>query len=260
MSRSRHTERRESRRERRKESRHSVKKHHHHRSSGSSSRHRHSVISEKPPVPRDFHCHICGKAHWTVYCDRLQRHPEHYPLMDAERGCRQCGQQGHSASQCRIKKYLCRDCGGMHDTRDCAFAHVGEDWYEFFDPKTRHVYYANSDESQIQWNPPTHELDTVYWYCSRCQVMISAKFRECLLCHSIRPESKPQETLTADSDSSISSSSSASSSSSGEGDSSYTSGSSSSSSSSGSDSVFDSSSSDDDDEQGQTVKPDSRAL
>ncbi|TPP46803.1 hypothetical protein CGC20_21015 [Leishmania donovani] len=178
MSHSRHSERRESRRERRKESRHSVKKHHHHRSSGGSSRHRHNVINEKTPVPRDFHCHICGKTHWTVYCDRLQQHPENYPLMDAERGCRQCGQQGHSASQCRIKKYLCRDCGGMHDTRDCVFSHVGEDWYEFYDPKTRHVYYANSDESQIQWNPPTHQLDTIYWYCSRCQVMISAKFRE----------------------------------------------------------------------------------
>lgn len=195
-------------------------------------------------MPRDFHCHICGKQHWTVYCDRLQQHPENYPLMDAERGCRQCGQQGHSASQCRIKKYLCRDCGGMHDTRDCIFSHVGEDWYEFYDPQTRHVYYANSDESQIQWNPPTHELDTIYWYCSRCQVMISAKFRECLLCHSIRPESKQQETLTADSDSDSSSSSSTSSNSS----SSDTSCLSPSSSSSGSTSSSDSSS-DDDDEQ-----------
>ncbi|GET92380.1 hypothetical protein, conserved [Leishmania tarentolae] len=214
MSRSRHGERRESRRERRKESRHSVKRRHHHRSSGSSSRHRHKVINEKTPVPRDFHCHICGKAHWTVYCDRLQQHPENYPLMDAERGCRQCAQQGHSASQCRIKKYLCRDCGGMHDTRDCVFSHVGEDWYEFYDPRTRHVYYANSDESQIQWNPPSHELDTIYWYCSRCQVMISSKFRECLLCHSIRPESKQQEMLTTDSNSDSSSSTSTSSSSS----------------------------------------------
>ncbi|KAG5494045.1 hypothetical protein JKF63_01879 [Porcisia hertigi] len=200
MSHSRHSDRRESRRERRKESRSSVKKHHRHSSSAGSSRHRHITTKDKPPVPRDFHCHICGKAHWTVYCGRLQQNPENYPLMDAKRGCRQCGQRGHSTSQCRIKKYLCRDCGGMHDTRDCTFAHVGEDWYEFFDPQTRHLYYANSDESQIQWNPPTHELDTIYWYCSRCQVMISAKFRECLLCHSIRPESKQHEGLTTDSD------------------------------------------------------------
>ncbi|CAJ1007900.1 hypothetical protein Q4I28_003213 [Leishmania naiffi] len=247
MSRSRHSERRESRHERRKESRHSVKKHKHHSSSGSSSRHRHAVSIEKLPVPRDFHCHICGKTHWTVHCDRLQRHPENYPLMHAERGCHQCGQQGHSVSQCRIKKYLCRDCGGMHDTRDCIFAHIGEDWYEFFDLKTRHVYYANSDESQIQWNPPTHELDTVYWYCSRCQVMISTKFRECLLCHSIRPESKQQEMLTTDSDSESSSSSGSSST--------GTSGSSSRSSSSRSNSSSDRSSDADDDEQSTSGKP-----
>lgn len=177
--------------------------------------------AEKTAVPRDFHCHLCGKNHWTVDCEQLKAHPGNHPLMDAERGCWQCGQRGHNAAQCRIKKYLCQDCGGMHDTRDCVYSHAAEDWYEFYDPQTRHVYYVNSDESQVQWNPPTHELDTVYWYCPHCKIVIPSKHRECLLCHAIRPESKPEAAYPtgSDSDSDTSSSSSSSSSTSSSSDS-----------------------------------------
>ncbi|KPA82399.1 hypothetical protein ABB37_03475 [Leptomonas pyrrhocoris] len=179
-----------------------------------SNKRRSSSNPEKPPVPRDFHCHICGKNHWTIDCELLKQHPGNYPMMDAELGCWQCAQRGHNASQCRIKRYLCRDCGGMHDTRDCVYSHIGEDWYEFYDSSTRHVYYVNSDESEVQWGPPTHQLDTVYWYCSHCKVMIPAKHRECLLCHAIRPTSKAEAADPTDSDSDAGGDSSSSSSSS----------------------------------------------
>jgi hypothetical protein len=251
MSRGQRTDRRESRRSHRDHDRHRKRdrSHERHRSRTLERRHRsgthRSSNADKPAAPRDFHCHICGKNHWTVDCEQLKQQPSKFALMDASLGCWQCGQRGHNASQCRIKKYLCRDCGGMHDTRDCVYSHVGEDWYEFYDPQTMHVYYVNSDESQVQWNPPTHQLDTVYWYCPHCKIVIPSKHRECLLCHAIRPQSKEEAAYATDSESESDSSSSSSSTSSTDNDSGTTT--TSSSSSSGWSSVSSSSDSSDSD-------------
>lgn len=145
-----------------------------------------------------------------------------------KKGCWQCGQQGHLAAQCSVKKYYCNDCGGLHDTKDCAYDHVGEEWYEFYDQRTRHVFYVNSDESQVQWNPPTHELDVIYWYCAACEIMNPGKVSECLLCHAARRVSAPLEEEDEDDTSSVSSSSRSSSGSSDSSNSNSSSGSSSS--------------------------------
>lgn len=88
----------------------------------------------------------------------------------------------------------------MHDTKDCAYDHVPEEWYEFFDNKTRHVFYTSADESVLQWNPPTHELDTVMWCCVKCSLMIPSKYNECLKCHSIRPKSEENVQSSSDED------------------------------------------------------------
>ena len=255
MSRGHRSDRRERRRGSRdrdhKRKRDRSREHEHERTRRRKSEHRHrGGNNDKSNLPRDFHCHLCGKNHWTVDCERLKQHPGNYPMLDAVRGCWQCGQRGHNASQCRTKKYLCPDCGVMHDTRDCVYSHVGEDWYEFYDPLTRHVYYVNADESQVQWSPPTHQLDTVYWYCPHCKIMIPSKHRECLQCHVIRPESKEQAAYPTDSDSDSDISSSSSSSSSTSSTSSTSSIQSSSSSSSGWSSVSSSSDEADSDNDG----------
>lgn len=169
---------------------------------------------ERPLVSANFSCHLCGRNHWTVDCPKVLRNPEEYPLVDRRKGCWQCGQRGHNAGQCKKKKYRCKECGGLHDTKDCIYDHVPEEWCEFVDPATRHVFYANGDESEVQWMPPTHELDVVLWYCPPCRVLNPSVTDECLKCHAARPA-----TLHAAEDEEESSSSSSSSSSDSESDS-----------------------------------------
>ncbi|CCW60712.1 unnamed protein product [Phytomonas sp. EM1] len=144
------------------------------------------------PSPRVF-CHICVQNHWTVECPRLRAHPEDHPLMDRKRGCWKCAQRGHTAEQCPMRKFLCRECGGVHDTKECAFDYVGKEWHEFFDPVTRHLFYTNAEDTEAQWLAPTHELDVVLWLCPHCQVMIPSKYQECVQCHRVRPQSAPTD-------------------------------------------------------------------
>ncbi|PWV11026.1 hypothetical protein C3747_63g64 [Trypanosoma cruzi] len=159
-----------------------------------------------PSAPASFVCHICTKNHWTVACPRLERNPEQYPLMDRKRGCWKCAQRGHPSAQCPVKKYRCADCGGIHDTRDCEFDHKSEEWHEFYDPITQHVFYSHSETHEVQWTPPTHRLDVVLWFCPNCNILMPTSVPECVKCHAPRMESK----ISSDSSSSESSSSSSS--------------------------------------------------
>ncbi|CAD2214891.1 hypothetical protein ADEAN_000234400 [Angomonas deanei] len=141
-----------------------------------------------PPVTRNVICHICERNHWTVECRKLYDNPDQYPYLDRKRGCFKCGKRGHDLVDCREERYRCKECGGVHKTKDCYFDHVPEEWHEFFDVHTRHVYYVNSaNNKEVSWEPPAHELDEIYWYCSVCQLMIPNKYNECLKCHKARP-------------------------------------------------------------------------
>lgn len=140
-----------------------------------------------PRVPGDFSCHVCGRNHWTVECPKVERNPEDYPLMDRKKGCYRCGERGHTAVQCKKIKYRCKECGGLHDTKGCVYDHTGEEWHEFTDAATSHAFYTNSDESQVQWTRPAHELDSVLWYCPACRVLNPDKYDECLKCRAARP-------------------------------------------------------------------------
>lgn len=143
-----------------------------------------------PAVPASFICHICAKNHWTVACPRLRQSPNDYPLMDRKKGCWKCAQRGHSSSQCPVKKYRCNDCGGIHDTRDCEFDHKSEEWHEFYDPITEHVFYSHSETHEVQWTPPTHRLDVVLWFCQNCSILLPTSVSECVKCHALRKESR----------------------------------------------------------------------
>ncbi|EPY17720.1 hypothetical protein STCU_10452 [Strigomonas culicis] len=123
--------------------------------------------------------------------------------MDAQKGCCQCGQRGHRVADCTRHKYHCRECGGVHDTKDCVYNHKAEEWHEFLDPLSRHVFYVNyADPKEVQWNPPSHEIDIVLWYCPSCQLMIPAEYNECLKCHAPRPVSREDGDTSSDEDSS----------------------------------------------------------
>ncbi|KAG8349010.1 hypothetical protein TRVL_00169 [Trypanosoma vivax] len=143
-----------------------------------------------PVVPSSFACHICTKNHWTVSCPRLLNAPGAFPHMDPKKGCWRCAQRGHSSIQCPVKKHRCSDCGGIHDTRDCEFDHKSEEWHEFYDTVTRHVFYCNSETREVQWMPPSHRLDVVLWYCTACSVLLPTAVPECVKCHVPRPESQ----------------------------------------------------------------------
>ncbi|KAH9577266.1 hypothetical protein LSM04_001499 [Trypanosoma melophagium] len=158
-----------------------------------------------PSVPASFACHICTKNHWTVNCPRLRQSPQEFPLLDKKKGCWKCAQRGHPSSQCPVKKYRCADCGGLHDTRDCEFDHKSEEWHEFYDPITEHVFYTHSETQEVQWTPPTHRLDVVLWFCSNCKILLTNTIQECVKCHMPRPESKvtpPSSTSSGSSSSS----------------------------------------------------------
>nr|CCC90029.1 conserved hypothetical protein [Trypanosoma congolense IL3000] len=159
-------------------------------------------------VPSSFACHICTKNHWTVDCPRLRHAPNEFPLMDRKRGCWKCAQRGHSSPQCTVKKYRCVDCGGLHDTRDCEFDHRSEEWHEFFDTKTQHVFYCNSETKEVRWTPPPHRLDVVLWFCAGCKILLPATIPECVKCHAPRPQSKLSSSMSPQSSPSVTSSSS----------------------------------------------------
>ncbi|AAZ10749.1 WW domain containing protein, putative [Trypanosoma equiperdum] len=154
-----------------------------------------------PAVHASFACHICSKNHWTVSCPRLRLSPRDYPLMDREKGCWKCAQRGHSSAQCQVKKYRCSDCGGLHDTRDCEFDHKSEEWHEFFDSTTQHVFYCNSETGEVQWTPPTHKLDVVLWFCSNCSILLPTSVPECVKCRVPRPHSKVSDAASSSSSS-----------------------------------------------------------
>ncbi|KEG12285.1 hypothetical protein DQ04_01831030 [Trypanosoma grayi] len=159
-------------------------------------------------VPPSFLCHICTKNHWTISCPQLWQNPQDYPLMDKRKGCRKCAQRGHLSSQCPVKKYRCADCGGLHDTRDCEFDHKSEEWHEFYDPVTQHVYYAHSETQEVRWTPPAHWLDVVLWFCSNCRVLMPTTLPECVKCHAPRMESRVSNVSSPSSSSSSATSSS----------------------------------------------------
>ncbi|RNF07051.1 hypothetical protein TraAM80_03685 [Trypanosoma rangeli] len=158
-----------------------------------------------PAVPASFACHICTKNHWTVACPRLQRNPDEFPLMDRKKGCWKCAQRGHPSAQCPVKKYHCADCGGLHDTRDCEFDHKSEEWHEFYDPNTQHVFYSHSETREVQWTPPTHRLDVVLWFCPNCNILLPTTVPECVTCHAPRMESKASSHSSSSSSSASSS-------------------------------------------------------
>lgn len=144
-----------------------------------------------PPPPRYIFCHICGQRHWTVQCERLVSHPEQYPLM-TPRGCWKCARIGHNSCFCSTPAFRCKDCGGVHPTRTCAFDTPSVEWHEFYCATRDRPYYSNSDETFKTWDAPLlNPQDTLLWYCPKCCLMIPHKYEECLTCHLSRPHPPP---------------------------------------------------------------------
>ena len=94
------------------------------------------------PPPDDFHCHLCaGPRHWTRDCPFIRSNPRRFPDIDIANGCNQCGKAGHKLANCTNKKYLCKECGGMHTTRECPNSYVPREYHAFFSVDSDRVFY-----------------------------------------------------------------------------------------------------------------------